>query len=142
MNEEEAWVEFYKVRQETFDAIKECLEEDGHCKSYEGRFEVDWPNYFDTQDDSVEGWNIHLACYLLGPHRGYDWSGKTFAEAVEKMTGDVRAFIKGDHEPYLERERKQQAEFDAACQWMDENHDRLVAEGSIIEFGFGAREMQ
>jgi hypothetical protein len=53
----EHWARFVALRAELFQAIAACLAEDGHCKSYEGAFEIHVPNYFEdkaTQNDY--GW--------------------------------------------------------------------------------------
>lgn len=89
---------FQSLRDDLFDAIRKALEEDGHCKSYEGQFGVRhmFPNYFEQQDGDAGWWEITLNCYLIGPHRHYLWMGQTFDECLRKVETDVRAWIAGD----------------------------------------------
>jgi hypothetical protein len=75
-----------ELRQLVFAEIKKCLEEDGHCKSYEGRVELIYPNYFEDQDTYL----LELHCYLIGPTRRYEWRGKSFDECAEKAIADVK----------------------------------------------------
>jgi len=84
---------FLALRVELFDAIRVSLEEDGHCKSYEGLFNICFPNYFDHRSGDAESWGITLDCYLIGPNRHYTWSGATFADVLERCETDVRAWI-------------------------------------------------
>ena len=93
-----------ELRAFVFAEIARCLEEDGHCKSYEGALSVHLPNYFEdaaTQHDygwyREAAWNIELHCYLVGPNRHYTWAGTTFDEALTKAETDIRAWIKGDY---------------------------------------------
>jgi len=100
--EEHDWDRFMRLRQRLFKAIKECLEIDGHYKSYEGRFDIDYslPNYFEDGEREPQG-SIHLACYLIGPNRGEDWYGKTFHDVLLRMEKDVTVWL-DDHDDWLE----------------------------------------
>lgn len=82
----------YELRKRVFRAIKEQLEEDPMCKSYEGAIEVgcEYPNFF--EDDEYEigdalpaAYYIRLHCYVLGPSRHYDFVGKTFRQALDEF---------------------------------------------------------
>lgn len=75
---------FLQIRREMFKQIKESLEIDGHCKSYEGSLsiEIHFPDYW---EGDIPHYNIHLDCYLLGPHRHYDFPGMTLAEALDRL---------------------------------------------------------
>ena len=83
---------FYELRKRVFRAIKEELEADCICKSYEGAFEVgcEYPNFFDDDEfemgDALPNYYfIRLHCYVLGPSRHYDFSGKTFRQALDQL---------------------------------------------------------
>lgn len=100
----EHWARFVAIRAELFLAIARLLAEDGHCKSYEGAFKIHAPNYFEesaaVSDHGwlrEDAWAIELHCYLIGPNRHYRWSGRTFAEALQKAEIDIRAWIAGDY---------------------------------------------
>jgi len=90
---------FHALRKKVMDAVKEQLEYDGHCKSYEGAFEVTvcYPNYFEDENASQGPayYVITLHCYVLGPHRHYDWHGKTFAEALRKAEDEINSWLGG-----------------------------------------------
>lgn len=91
--------QFMALRADLFAAITKSLAEDGHCKSYEGAFRIQFPNYFESRqfEPRVEHlqkpWGILLDCYLIGPSRHYEWWGDTFAEALHAAEADVRAWI-------------------------------------------------
>lgn len=95
---------FGKLRVNLFTAIRECLEVDNYCKSYEGALtiEIHFPSYFQENGELL--WNIHLSCYLIGPSRGYDWEGKTFEEALEKAEKDIYQWLK-EHDEWLKEYR-------------------------------------
>lgn len=68
-------------------------------KSYEGTFELlfSYPNYFDELNaekeiDDPDYVKIILHCYVLGPHRHYEWSGETIKEAVDKAKADIESW--------------------------------------------------
>ena len=99
------WDRFLEYRQRIFKAIKENLEVDGHCKSYEGQFTVSYylPNYF-VDDSEKPYWEISLDCYLIGPKRHYEWGGETFNEALENAVEDIDVWLK-EHDEWLEKVR-------------------------------------
>lgn len=102
--------QFVELREKLFDAIKRELEEDGHCKHYEGEFLVSmrFPNYFDREGPIT--WVIHLDMYLLGPHRHYDWIGQTFDECFEKVKHDVMLWINDSENEEWDSNREYQFE--------------------------------
>lgn len=95
-----SWTRFESLRKELFAAIGESLEEDGHCKSYEGHFRIEasLPNYFEEKDKYPALWSLVLNCYVVGPHRHYVWEGNSFDECLRKAEIDIRAWIAGDDE--------------------------------------------
>lgn len=100
MVEKNDYERFRKLRKKVMDGIKKALDEDGHCKSYEGAFEVKtcFPNYFDDEESTqgAEFYVITLHCYVLGYARHYKWSGKTFAEALEKAEREIESWLQED----------------------------------------------
>lgn len=76
---------FMSLRSRAFAMIKSMLDEDGHCKSYEGTFTVKtvYPNYFEKSDVPV--FEIHMACYLLSRDRQECWDGSTFQDALDSF---------------------------------------------------------
>lgn len=83
---------FLTLRADLFAAIRHSLEQDGHCKSYEGRLAMQWPHYFE------EEYTITLDCYVIGPSRHYYWTGKDFTEALDNAEKDIRAWIQEEYE--------------------------------------------
>lgn len=94
-----AYQRFLKVRKQVIDVINKMVEEGCDHKSFEGAFEVMayFPDAFDDEADEVGPTNyaIELHCYLLGPGRHYQWSGRTLDEAVSKCEKDVSEWVKG-----------------------------------------------
>ena len=88
---------FHRIREKTFAGIRKALEaNDGYGKSYEGAFEItqEYPNFYDDPDaTSTPIVRIKLHCYILGPARHYEWTGKTFAEALAKAERDISDWI-------------------------------------------------
>lgn len=84
----EDYARFEQLRADLFDVIRQCLDRDGHCKSYEGRFTIQLPDYFVN-----EQWAIRLDCYVIGPSRHYEWWGETFADVLSKAETDIRAWM-------------------------------------------------
>lgn len=88
---------FLSIRERLFKAIERALAEDGHCKSYEGVFRIQFPNYFE-QRDGQEKFTIELGCYVVGPSRHYEWSGVTLRQALEKCERSIVEWTTGDSE--------------------------------------------
>ena len=93
---------FDNLRQRTAKAIARALEIDPVHKSYEGTWEVlmSYPDYFEDAfgcalPDFVE---IRLYCYVLGPHRHYEWKGPTFLDALRKAEAEVDSWIEHQKE--------------------------------------------
>lgn len=71
-----------------FDGVEKSLRIEGGHKSYEGAIAVHLPPYFG-------GYHfIELDCYVLGPRRHYEWTGKNLSEAIDKAMIDVKKWIK------------------------------------------------
>ena len=74
---------------------------EGHCKSYEGHFVIsaDYGDYFDdnnAEDKNPKSVVIHVDVYVVGPHRHYDFAGKTFAEALDKLEAALDEWERGE----------------------------------------------
>lgn len=87
--------EFQRLRSLVAAAIKyerEVRHEPG--KIYEGTWEITFE--FPPQDEDAEAqmppdWcKIRLHCYLIGPARHYEWTGDSFAQALERCRKDVK----------------------------------------------------
>lgn len=91
------WERFHNLREKTFAGIKKALEaNDGYGKPYEGAFEValEYPNFYDDPNAEVEPIvRIKLHCYILGPARHYEWTGKTFDDALNKADADITTWL-------------------------------------------------
>ena len=88
---------FLQLREKLFKAIEKALEEDGHCKSYEGEFSIgiNFPSYFEEDYTNIPTYEINLGLYLIAPNgRHHCWRGKTFAEALRKCEFDINDWIK------------------------------------------------
>lgn len=88
---------FNRLRQKVMQAIREQLEYNPACKSYEGAFEwtVCYPNYFEDEEgiQKPSAYILTLHCYVLGPARHYDWRGKTMDEALDQAEKDIAGWI-------------------------------------------------
>jgi len=102
---DEDWNRFLRLRECLFKAIGESLEIGGHCKSYEGRFdiEVSLPNYFEG-DEKKPMWCLHLACYLIGSHRGVDWYGESFHSVLKSAEKDLIDWLE-NHKEWMDQFR-------------------------------------
>lgn len=94
MNETE-FNKFLSLRQRTFAMIKSMLDEDGHCKHYEGTFtlKTQYPNFFEKSDTPT--CELHMACYLLSRGRQESWDGDTWDEVLEKFEDWIKEKEKG-----------------------------------------------
>ena len=88
---------FVALRKRVMDAIKEELEIDCGCKSYEGTFELiaTYPNYFDDESGAQgpEYYTIRLHCYVFGPARHYEWGGRTLGKALGKAEREIGLWL-------------------------------------------------
>ena len=85
------WSNFLCFRELVFGGIANALQKCGHHKGYEGAIEIHFPNYFDS-----DGYLIVLYCYVFGPARYYEWSGKTLGDTVSKAFNDVTRWLRED----------------------------------------------
>lgn len=80
---------FFSLRKRLFKAIDKALQEDSHCKSYEGSIAItqQFPDFFEDEyaKESSDYYRITLHCYVLGPARHYDFIGSTFSAALDKF---------------------------------------------------------
>ena len=91
---------FAALRKKLFGMIKAELEIDPYCKSYEGCLEVicEYPNYFEDEEATIGPvyYCIKLHCYVLGPSRHYDFTGKTMSEALDKLEKALNKWAEDD----------------------------------------------
>lgn len=88
------------LRSKLFEAIRKALEIDGHCKSYEGAFQISLPNFFEERDGETNCYVLSLDCYVVGPSRHYEWRGSSLSEAISKAEGDINGWIDEAKEEY------------------------------------------
>lgn len=98
-------IRFDRLRERTANAIAyELQQNDGACKSYEGTWEVliSFPDYFsdNTASSPPDFTEIRLHCYVLGPHRHYEWKGDTFFDALLKAEAEIDSWIEHQKEEY------------------------------------------
>ena len=95
--DQEFFEQFTRLRKLVNSGIEHYLKEDCGHKSYEGAWDITfgYPNYF--EDDTGEAppcyCKIELHCYVIGPSRHYEWTGKTSIEALRKAQADVRKWV-------------------------------------------------
>ena len=96
------YARFETLRADLFDALARALSRDGHSKSYEGTFRIQFPGYYEARkvvmEASDEPWGIFLDCYVIGPSRHYEWWGATFADVLQKADTNIRAWMQDAHE--------------------------------------------
>lgn len=99
----EEYKEFLDLRRWFLEQLKKVDMSNG-CKSYEGAFElfVSYPDVFEYWKDEIKDESdfvkITLHCYVVGPNRHYDWTGKNIHEAVVKCRKDLEQWCKEDIE--------------------------------------------
>jgi len=87
---------FNQTRAKLFSAIRKELEVDNGHKSSEGAMsiEIAWPNYFEALDaETKPRMGLHVYCYVLGPHRHYDYFGKSLTECLNKFNKDLDSWV-------------------------------------------------
>ena len=89
---------FDELRNLVMKAIAKEFEEDGCGKSYEGTFEwtTCYPNYYDDPEGKAgpEFYLLRLHCYVLGPARHYEWTGRTRTEVLEKAEKEIWEWVR------------------------------------------------
>lgn len=93
---------FCRLRKTVARTIDEYLKEDCGHKSYEGTWEllISFPNFFEdeTAEAKPDFYQIKLHCYIVGPGRHYEWSGKNWNDALKKCKKDVYEWCREDGE--------------------------------------------
>lgn len=90
---------FLELRKWFMEKLKKMDDEGDleYCKSYEGSFELAlvYPNFFESEAPYEEKPYvcITLHCYVIGPHRHYDWKGNTIEDAVSKARSDIEKWV-------------------------------------------------
>lgn len=90
------WDRFYALRKELHSAINSVIETGEPGKSYEGEMAVtvQFPGVYDDRDEPEV--RIHADVYLVGPHRHYDWTGRTFSEALDRAEKEIRGWLRDE----------------------------------------------
>lgn len=86
------WQRFFDLRRRTLEAIQKLMAEGDVCKPDEGRFTIEFPDYFEDQEHP-DSCKITLDCYLLGPDRHYFWCGDTLSETIDKAEKDIEKYL-------------------------------------------------
>jgi hypothetical protein len=75
------------------DAVRLAVKRSDCHKSSEGWLSIgwEWPNIFQT--DQRPRAKIELYCYVLGPSRNYEWTGRTMEEAIARATADISIWL-------------------------------------------------
>lgn len=85
---------FNSLRKRVFKLIAYELDQDPHCKSYEGTIELvtSYPDYFEdsTAEKGIDYCKITLHCYVLGSGRHHDFIGKNFKEALDEFERQIK----------------------------------------------------
>ena len=93
---------FNQLRKIVAEEIHRNLEDDPCCKSYEGTWElmVSFPNYFEDETATAKPdfYKIELHCYVIGPSRHYEWTGRSWNKCLNKCEKDISAWCKRDSE--------------------------------------------
>ena len=83
------WLRFRLLRKKVLEEVERQRKRGEPGKMCDGDLSV--KVYLDN-DGSVF-WEIWLYCYLLGPHRQYEWQGDTLSEVLDKAIADVSKWI-------------------------------------------------
>lgn len=105
---------FAAYRRRLFEAIGEALRRDGHCKPYEGTVEIRYPTYFADKDGGGK-MALVLHCYILGPSRHYEWTGRTVAEVVAEADADLTQWIAEMREDDMPTTRRRRSGSSRSC---------------------------
>jgi hypothetical protein len=90
------WNAFFALRQRVFDAVKKAA--GGKRRPSDGWLQVarEFPGYFSDEKDVL--WRITLNVYSIGdPEICYTYTGKTFAEALDKAAKDIDEILADEH---------------------------------------------
>lgn len=91
--------DFIELRRWFMAQLRKIDMSNGH-KRYEGIFEltVSYPDFFEYTGnqalDKPDFFEIKLHCYVIGPHRNYEWRGNTMEEVIKKCKNDLIEWCK------------------------------------------------
>lgn len=89
--------DFTKLRKKLNNCINYLRDRGEPGKSYEGLWEITIGTPDATEDPNAElppDWcKIVLHCYLVGPSRHYQWTGKSVEETFKRCKKDVEKWI-------------------------------------------------
>lgn len=100
----EGYEEFLDLRKWFLGQVEKAVKQRECHKSYEGTFElhIQYPDYFEYSDNNIldkpDAFAIVLHCYVIGPQRHYEWSGKDLKKIVNKCRTDLEQWCKEDIE--------------------------------------------
>ena len=83
------WLRFRLLREKVFAEIERQHRNGEGGKMSDGEISV--KIFLDNDGEVI--WHIWLYCYLIGPHRQYDWEASTFSEVLDKAVADVNKWI-------------------------------------------------
>lgn len=92
--------EFPVLRKKLAAYLQDCFENEAYGKWYEGTWTVAsiFPDVYQDPKGELppESYVIKLDCYLVGPHRHYEWEGKTLDDAFDRCKKQVEIWIGDD----------------------------------------------
>ncbi|PAB59018.1 hypothetical protein [Anaeromicrobium sediminis] len=91
---------FATLRKELFSIMSKELHLHTNPKSYEGKFRVGFPNFFEEYDsNNYKRWYIELDLHMLYPFgKTHIWYGNSFEEALHKAENEIRNWIPASKE--------------------------------------------
>lgn len=90
------WNAFFALRQRVFDEVKKAA--GGKRRPSDGWLQVarEFPGYFSDEKDVL--WRITMNVYSIGdPEICYTYTGKSFAEALDKAAKDIDEMLADEH---------------------------------------------
>lgn len=87
------YARFHALRRELYRQIEAALVENDHHKSYEGKCELIFPDYFEAREAAETNPDVHLYedpvgiqvhCYIVGPSRHWLFEG-TFDACLDQF---------------------------------------------------------
>lgn len=83
------WLRFRLLREKVLEEVERQRKRGEPGKMCDGDMSVKMI----VENDGSVTWEIWMYCYLLGPHRQYEWQGTTLSEALDKAVADVSKWI-------------------------------------------------
>ena len=83
------WLRFRLLRENVLAEIERQRRNGEPGKMFDGAISV--KIILDRDGEVI--WKIWLYCYLIGPHRQYEWEASTFSEVLDMAVADVSKWI-------------------------------------------------